>query len=62
MKPILFVDFYRTLNHEIYWRSLPLDLHKKVEEFLFVNKGIDWETEKLIGYEKVEGLKVLNGR
>ena len=45
MKPILFVDFYRTLNHEIYWRSLPSNLQKKVEEFLFANnKAVinDW--------------------
>ena len=34
----------------------------QVEEFLFVNKGIDWNTERLIGYEKVERLKVLNSR
>ena len=34
----------------------------KVEEFLFVNKNIDLNVEKLIGYEKVEGLKSLNSR
>ncbi len=34
----------------------------QVEEFLFINQNIDWGTEKLIGYEKVERLRVLNGR
>jgi hypothetical protein len=34
----------------------------KAEEFLFINKNIDWFTEKLIGYEKVEELRVINGR
>ena len=34
----------------------------KLEEFLFINKNIDWNVEKLIGYEKVERLKVINRR
>ena len=36
-KPILFCDFDGTLCHDRYWRSLPPDEHKKVQELLFRN-------------------------
>lgn len=36
-KPILFVDFDGTICHDRYWRSLPEELHQKVQELLFGN-------------------------
>ncbi len=35
MKPILFIDFYKTLNHERYWRSLPTELDLKLQREYF---------------------------
>jgi len=37
-KPILFIDFYKTLNHDVYWRSLSLEIRVKIQEFLFKNR------------------------
>jgi FMN phosphatase YigB (HAD superfamily) len=35
MKPILFIDFYKTLNHEKYWHSLPPELWEKLQKSFF---------------------------
>lgn len=37
-KPILFIDFYKTLNHDAYWRSLPVNEQNKIQNFLFENR------------------------
>jgi FMN phosphatase YigB (HAD superfamily) len=34
-KPILFIDFYKTLNHDAYWRSLLPEELQEVQGFLF---------------------------
>ncbi len=39
-KPILFCDFDGVLSHDRYWRSLPTEQLKKVQEFIFYGDGI----------------------
>jgi FMN phosphatase YigB (HAD superfamily) len=44
-KPIIFIDFFKTLNHDIYWRSLPFKDLERIQEFLFRNNTTlvdDW--------------------
>jgi len=44
-KPILFIDFFKTLNHEVYWRSLPSAEKEKIQQLLFRNNTTlvnDW--------------------
>ena len=35
MKPLLLIDFYRTLSHDKFWRGLEKELREKVEHFIF---------------------------
>lgn len=35
MKPVLFIDFDGTLCHDKFWRSLDLNINKKIQEYLF---------------------------
>jgi len=44
-KPILFIDFYKTLNYDMFWRSLAADKSQEVQEILFKNERAladDW--------------------
>lgn len=44
MKKYLFIDFDGTLCHDRFWRSLPSELYKKVQNFLFCeNKHIAYQ-------------------
>jgi FMN phosphatase YigB (HAD superfamily) len=48
-KPILFIDFYKTINHDLYWRGLPKEQCEKIQELLFGNNpelANDWMRDK----------------
>src|ERR1044072_1737700 len=40
MKPVLFIDFHRTLCHDLFWRSLPAEIVEKIRLFEFDEQKI----------------------
>ena len=45
MKPILFVDFDKTLCHDRFWRSMPADMYERIQQLLIVenrSRMDDW--------------------
>lgn len=40
MKPLLLIDFYRTLCHDKFWRSLGNELRDKIEHYIFGVNGV----------------------
>lgn len=54
MKPILFCDFDGTICHDLYWRSLPAEQYKKVQQLLFQGDTMrvnDWMRGKYTAEE-----------